>query len=142
MIVAIVATAWRSVPLVALILLAALKGIPRSLYKAGRMDGARSFQLFRYVTLPSIRKALLVVGILQIILSLQVFDLIFTLTGGGPGLETTVITYFIYIQAFSNLSFGYSAALAVFLLALIVVSSASLLYLRLGSRRRRAKETP
>jgi multiple sugar transport system permease protein len=140
MIVAIVATAWRSVPLVALILLAALKGIPRTLYKAGRMDGARSFQLFRYVTLPSIRKALLVVGILQIILSLQVFDLIFTLTGGGPGLETTVITYYIYIQAFSNLSFGYSAALAVFLLGLIVVSSASLLYLRLGSRRRRTKD--
>src|SRR5262249_1457316 len=96
--------------------------------------------LFRYVTLPGIRTALLVVGILQIILSLQVFDLIFTLTGGGPGLETTVITYYIYIQAFSNLSFGYSSALAVFLLMLIVLSSATLLYCRLGAHRRRIKD--
>jgi len=140
MLVAIIATSWRSVPLIALILLAALKGIPQTLYKAGRMDGARPFQLFRYVTLPGIRTALLVVGILQIILSLQVFDLIFTLTGGGPGLETTVITYYIYIQAFSDLSFGYSSALAVFLLLLIALSSATLLYFRLGGRRRRIKD--
>ena len=75
----------------ALLLLAALKTIPRAHYRAARMDGAASWQAFRYVTLPAIRNTLLVVIVLTIILSLQVFDILFTLTGGGPGRDTTVI---------------------------------------------------
>ena len=59
------ATAWRSVPLLAILLLAALKTIPAALYRAARMDGATSWQAFRYVTLPAIRNTLLVVAILR-----------------------------------------------------------------------------
>lgn len=137
LILAMLATAWRSVPLLALIILSALKSIPNQLYRAARMDGATPWQAFRSVTLPSIRPALLVATILQVIISLQVFDLLFQLTRGGPGFETTTITYYIFTAAFDNLSLGYSAMLAIFLMVVIVLASGATLYLRSGKLRRR-----
>ena len=83
------------------------------------------------MTLPGIRNTLVVAAILQVIVSLQVFDLLYLLTGGGPGSETTTMNYFIYNKVALNSSFGYSAALALLLLALIAACSAVLLYLRL-----------
>jgi ABC-type sugar transport system permease subunit len=137
LIVAMLATAWRSVPLLALIILSALKAIPSQLYRAARMDGATPWQAFRSVTLPSIRPTLLIATILQIIISLQTFDLLFQLTRGGPGFETTTITYYIYTAAFDNLSLGYSAMLAIFLMLVILAASGATLYLRAGRKRRR-----
>jgi multiple sugar transport system permease protein len=134
--VAMVASAWRTVPLMAILLLAALKTIPQSLYRAAKMDGATTVQAFRYVTLPSIRNTLLVVSILSLILSLQTFDVLFTLTGGGPGTSTTVIIYYIYKSAIGQLSFGYSGALAIFLFVVIALCSSLLLILRLRDRNR------
>ena len=134
MVVATLAQSWRAMPILALILLASLKSIPTALYRAARMDGASSWQSFRFVTLPGIRNTLLVVVILSIISSLQIFDVLFTLTKGGPGRETTVIPYYIYLRAFQNLSLGYSAALAVFLLGLIVLFSSVAIFLRLRDR--------
>lgn len=121
--IAILATAWRSAPLLALIMLGALKSIPPSLYRAAAMDGATGMQAFRAVTLPAIRTTLFISTILQIIISLQVFDLLFQLTRGGPGFETTTVAYYIYNAAFNNLSLGYSAMLALFLMAVIIVFS-------------------
>ena len=138
MVVAVIAAAWRSMPILALILLAALKTIPETLYRAAKMDGATTWQSFRFVTLPAIRNTLLVVIILAILTSLQIFDILFTLTKGGPGRDTTVIPYYIYPRAFQNLSLGYSAALAVFLFALICLFSAFAIFLRLRSTERRA----
>jgi len=135
-VIAIAATAWRSAPLLALIILASLKAIPDALYKAAVMDGATRWQAFRAVTLPAIRPALLVCTVLQIIISLQVFDLLFQLTRGGPGLETTTIAYYIYDSAFNRLSLGYSAMLALFLTAVIVVCSLLAVYFRGGRRKR------
>ena len=129
--IAVMATAWRSVPLAAILLLAALKTIPNSLYRAGQMDGATSWRLFRHITLPAIRNTLLIVAILQVILSLQVFDLLYLLTGGGPGRETTVMNYYIYQRTVQNLSFGYSSALAIVLFLVILLFSSVLLWLRL-----------
>ena len=131
--IAVVATAWRSVPLAAILLLAALKTIPRALYRAGQMDGATGVRLFRYITLPGIKNTLLVVAILQVILSLQVFDLLYLLTGGGPGRETTVANYYIYERTVQNLSFGYSSALAIVLFLVILFFSSVLLWQRLRS---------
>lgn len=129
--IAVVATSWRSVPLAAILLLAALKTIPRVLYKAGQMDGATSWRLFRHITLPGIRNTLLVVAILQVILSLQVFDLLYLLTGGGPGRETTVTNYYIYERTVQNLSFGYASSMAIVLFLVILAFSAVLLWQRL-----------
>ncbi|MDT4891576.1 MAG: multiple sugar transport system permease protein [Pseudonocardiales bacterium] len=127
--IAILATAWRSAPLLALIMLGALKSIPNSLYRAAAMDGATGLQAFRAVTLPAIRTTLFISTILQIIISLQVFDLLFQLTRGGPGLETTTVAYYIYNAAFNNLSLGYSAMLALFLMTVIIVFSLAAAYL-------------
>ena len=86
--------------------------------------------------MPAIRNSLAVVIVLSIINSLQLFDVLYTLTGGGPGRQTTVMSYYIYLRAFTSLSLGYSSALAVVLLAMIVLASSSLLLLRSRGRRR------
>ncbi len=136
--IAIVATAWRSIPLVALLLLAALRTIPASHYRAARMDGATSWETFRFVVLPAIRPTVLVIAVLQIIIGLQVFDLLFSLTHGGPGYDTYVLIYAIYDKAFNNLSLGYASALTVVLFAIIVVCSLLLLLFQV----RRRRDTP
>ena len=99
-------------PLLALLIGTAL-GRSFHQIKAAELDGAGTWAIFRYIKLPAIRNMLLVGTVLQVILSLQVFDIIFTLTRGGPGLDTTVMYYFIYNTAFGTLNFGYSAALSV-----------------------------
>ena len=128
--IAVAASSWRTIPLLALILLASLRAIPNSLYRAARMDGASAWQGFRYVTLPAIRPMLLIVTVLNVIISLQVFDIIFQLTNGGPGFETTTMAYYVYDSAFNYLSLGYSAMLALVLLALIVIFSGAALVFR------------
>jgi multiple sugar transport system permease protein len=123
------------VPLMALLLLGALRTIPESQYRAAKMDGATGWQTFRFVTVPAIAPTLLVVAVLTIILSLQLIDILFTLTGGGPGQATTVITYYIYKSTIGTLSFGYSAALAVILFLIIVACSSLLLFSRIRRNR-------
>ncbi|MBM4408036.1 MAG: ABC transporter permease subunit [Chloroflexi bacterium] len=133
--IAIVAQSWRSVPLLAVLLLAALKTIPGTLYRAAKMDGATAWESFRYITLPAIRPTLLVVGVLQVIVGLQVFDLLYSLTNGGPGRDTYVLIYAIYDIAFTGLSFGYASAVTIVLFAIIVLCSLLLLVFQLRRRR-------
>ena len=136
--IAIVAQAWRSVPLLAVLLLAALKTIPGTLYRAAKMDGATSWEAFRFITIPAIRLTLIVVGILQVIIGLQVFDLLFTLTNGGPGRDTYVLVYAIYDLAFNNVSLGYGSAVTVVLFLIIVACSMLLLLFSVRRRPRQA----
>lgn len=136
--VAVIATAWRTVPLMALLLLGALRTIPRAQYRAARMDGAGSWATFRSITLPAVAPTLFVVAVLTVVLSLQSIDILFTLTGGGPGTSTTVVTYYIYKSTIGQLSFGYSSAVAVVLFLLIAACSALVLVARL----RRSPPTP
>ena len=134
--IAIVAQAWRSVPLLAVLLLAALRTIPANQYRAARMDGATSWDMFRNITLPAIRPTLIVVGILQVILGLQVFDMLYTLTSGGPGRATYVLIYAIYEKAFGDVSLGYASAITVVLFFIIVLCSMLLLLFQIRRRRR------
>lgn len=134
-VIAIIGQAWRGVPLLAVLILAALKTIPGTLYRAAKMDGATTWEAFRFITLPAIRPTLIVVGILQIIVGLQVFDFLFTLTNGGPGRATYVLIYAIYDLAFQNLSFGYGSAVTVLLFLLIVLASFLLLIFQVRRRR-------
>ncbi|HEV8489862.1 MAG TPA: ABC transporter permease subunit [Candidatus Limnocylindrales bacterium] len=129
--IAIVAQSWRSVPLLAVLVLAALRTIPSALYRAAKMDGATAWESFRYITLPAIRPTLIVVGILQVIIGLQVFDLLYSLTGGGPGRDTFVLIYAIFETAFQNLSFGYASTITVVLFGIIVACSLLLLVFRI-----------
>jgi ABC-type sugar transport system permease subunit len=134
-IIAIIAQAWRGVPLLAVLLLAALKTIPGTLYRAAKMDGATTWEAFRFITLPAIRPTLIVVGILQVIVGLQVFDLLYTLTNGGPGRSTYVLIYAIFDLAFQQLSFGYGSTVTVVLFGLIVLCSFLLLVFQIRRRR-------
>ena len=86
--IAAVATTWKTVPFLTLIMLATLQSIPEALFRAARMDGAGLWARFRFVTLPHLRNTLIFAVVLQTIVSLQTFDLIFTLTSGGPGQGT------------------------------------------------------
>lgn len=138
MVIAVIATTWRMVPLMALLLLGTLKTIPDSLYRAAKMDGAGPWASFRAITLPALRPTLLVVGVTSVVFSLQSIDILFTLTGGGPARSTTVITFYLYQNAIGQLSFGYSATLAIVLLIFISLSSSLLLLLRVRRRRESA----
>jgi ABC-type sugar transport system permease subunit len=123
----ILADVWKMTPFVTLLLLAGLQNIDPSLYEAARMDGAGPWQQFVHVTLPQLRPALLVTLIFRTLDGFRVFDLIYVLTGGGPGTATEPISLLTFTALLNNLRFGYGSALSViiflvtFLLALFYI---------------------
>src|SRR3989442_8216934 len=82
-----------------------MQAIPDELYEAAALDGAGGLRAFAAVTLPHIQPMLVVVTLFQILVALTAFDLIFALTGGGPGTATTVLSYFIWAESFKMLRF-------------------------------------
>jgi multiple sugar transport system permease protein len=111
---------WTQLPLVSILLLAALQAVSDDLYDAAAVDGASTLGRFRHVTLPGIRPMLVILTVYEVLVALATFDLTYSLTGGGPGTATTLLTYFIWSETFNQLSFGQGAALA------IVIALASL----------------
>ena len=117
--------AWREFPLAAILFLASLQTIPPELGEAARLDRAGAWQRFRHVTFPLLKAPLLIVLVYETIVAVSVFDLVYVLTGGGPGSATTLFSWFTYTATFKYLNFGEGAALsfmmAAILLAVIVV---------------------
>ena len=130
---AIAAHVWRSVPFACIIFLAAFQAIPPEQYQAARVDGAPPWQRFRYITLPWLLHPILVVAIFETMNSFRAFDLIYTLTGGGPGDATNVIAWQTYKEAFARLNFGGANAYS-YLITLITMTLA-IVYIRLLYRR-------
>ncbi len=93
--------------------IAEVQRIDEELYDAAKIDGANTFQQFRYVSLPGLRHELLVAFILTTIAALRAFDLVFVTTRGGPGNSTMVATLYIFRQAFVLKRVGYAASMAV-----------------------------
>ncbi|EXU69304.1 ABC transporter permease [Streptomyces sp. PRh5] len=124
----IVAT-WANMGGAVLIYLAALQSIPGELYEAAELDGAGLLQRIRHVTIPQTRFVILMLMLLQIIATMQVFTEPFVITGGGPENATVTVLYLIYKYAFLYNDFGGACALSVMLLVLLGAFSA--LYLRL-----------
>jgi multiple sugar transport system permease protein len=108
----VTAHVWNALPLAVILLLAALQAIPGELYDAGRVDGAGAWPLFWYVTLPWLAQPLLVVLILQTMLAIRVFDIVYVLTAGGPGTATTTLVWQTYLTTFDSLDFGLGNAYA------------------------------
>src|SRR5262249_51141663 len=108
----VTAHVWNALPLAVILLLAALQAIPAELYDAGRVDGSGPWQLFRHVTAPWLAQPLLVVLILQTMLAIRVFDVIYVLTAGGPGTATTTLVWQTYLTTFDSLDFGLGNAYA------------------------------
>jgi multiple sugar transport system permease protein len=114
---------WRSVPFATVVLLAAMQGVPETLYEAARLDGAGELRQFVSLTVPLIRGALSFVVVISIIHVFQAFDLVYVLTGrnGGPETGTYVLGIMLYQHAFSFLEFGYASALAWVMFAILLV---------------------
>jgi multiple sugar transport system permease protein len=128
-----VGNAWNMAPLVAFFLLANMAAIPRRLYDLAAIDRMRGFETFRHVTLPPLRFTLFVFACIVTVFSLKGFDYIFTMSRGGPGNASAVLTYELYKVSFVNLDLGYGAAMSFFLLAMIL-GATTLIYLLWGRR--------
>ncbi|MEU3103339.1 carbohydrate ABC transporter permease [Streptomyces griseoflavus] len=125
----VVVATWANMGGTVLIYLAALQSVPGELYEAAELDGANLLQRVRHVTVPQTRFVILMLMLLQIIATMQVFTEPFVITGGGPENSTVTVLYLIYKYAFLYNDFGGACALSVMLLALLGVFSA--VYLRL-----------
>jgi raffinose/stachyose/melibiose transport system permease protein len=112
---------WGGVGFPMILYLAALQGIPAEQYEAARIDGANGLQLFRYITLPWLREAHVIVFSLAVINSFKTFDLIYTMTYGGPGRSTQVLATWMYFNAFQYYHAGYGAALAWIIAAITLI---------------------
>ncbi len=112
---------WKNLGYNMLIFLAGLQSIPLHLHEAAAIDGANSFQRFRYITLPLLAPTTFFVLVISVIGSFQVFDLAFVLTKGGPGDATNTMVMYIYNQAFQFFHMGYAASIAWVLFAIIFV---------------------
>jgi multiple sugar transport system permease protein len=117
----VVAHLWREFPLPAVLFLAGLQTVPAAALDAARVDGAGPWQRFRYVVLPLLKAPLLIVLVYETMISIAVFDLVYTLTGGGPGTATTLISWLAYVVTFRSLNLGQGAALS-FLISLAILA--------------------
>ncbi|HWU40717.1 MAG TPA: sugar ABC transporter permease [Candidatus Acidoferrum sp.] len=115
----ILTAAWRNVGYFATIFLAGLQGIDTMYYEAARIDGAGTWGCFRRITLPLLRPTTLFVLIMSVILSFQVFALVYVMTGGGPAGSTSVIVFYLYQQAFTYFRMGYACAIGYVLFGII-----------------------
>lgn len=122
----ILATAWRALPFVTLLVLAALKTVPQEIVESARIDGANGWQTLRFITLPLILPTLVVALFNLTLGGMNGIGLVFTLTRGGPGTATEVLSFLLYTIGFGRLEFGRAAALSVFIavinLALILLT--------------------
>jgi ABC-type sugar transport system permease subunit len=119
----IVVGLWKNVGFTMVILIAALQDVPESLNEAAALDGVGTWGRFRYVTLPAIRQPLLFATILAVIASLQVFDQVYVMTGGGPLFHTETLVTYLYQLGFQQYRSGYAAAVAWVLFILIMIVS-------------------
>jgi len=124
-------SAWASVGFYSLIFLAGLNGIPQELYEAGKVDGISPRAAFWHITLPLLKPVLQLVLILTSISAIQVFDIIFVLTQGGPGTSTYTVMWYIYKSVFGGGSVGYAATISVAVMVFsILLAGAIVLFTR------------
>jgi alpha-1,4-digalacturonate transport system permease protein len=130
----VIISVWSLMGFYTLILLAGLQAIPEDLYEAASMDGANPWQSFRSITFPLLLPSMLVVVVLSTIRAVQIFDVVFAFTGGGPGSATLYIVQYIYKTGFTSPSKEYGLAAAASLFMATVLIAFTLLQLRLRGR--------
>lgn len=112
---------WQWTPFCFLLILAAFQSLPYEPYEAAQVDGATGWQTFRRLTLPLVLPSVIITFLFRLLIALKVFDLVFMLTYGGPGISTQVASFYIYKVAFTTFKTGYGAALTVLVFLLISV---------------------
>lgn len=116
----VLAHIWKEGPLAAIFILAGLQLIPNEFYEAAKIDGGGGLTVFRYITLPLLRPILLVVLVYETMTAILTFDIVYVLTGGGPGDSTSLISWFAYAEIYKSLNLGTGIALSI-IIALITL---------------------
>jgi ABC-type sugar transport system permease subunit len=115
------AYSWHIVPLCAFFMLAGLQTIPETLYMQAKIDGIGPVGRFFKITLPFIKYAILITFVLSTFFSATTADIVILMTGGGPGISSATLTYYIYEVVFKSFNLGYGAAISWFLIAIVLV---------------------
>lgn len=121
---------WRWTPFMTIIILAGLSALPSDPYEAALMDGASSWQLFRYITMPLLRPVLVMAMLFRTIDSLKVFEPVFVLTRGGPRFQSETLNLYAYLESFEYFHLGYASALMVVYFFIILFFSLILIRVR------------
>ena len=129
----IFAETWRGYPFAMLILLAGLQAIPREQYEAAEIDGASKIQSFLYITIPNLKYMFIIALILDTIWECRLFGMVYSMTGGGPGYSSQVLSVLTYKHYFLFFNTSYAAAIAVVLAILMLIISIP--YLRMTMKR-------
>jgi len=131
----IVADIWQWTSVVFLMLFAALKFIPKEIIQSAEVDGASSWQIFRFIKFPLLSTMSIVVILFRAIETFKLVDVVYIMTGGGPGIGTETLTLYTYITALKRFELGYGStiAYAVFVFVLIAISLFLYFANRIGS---------
>jgi multiple sugar transport system permease protein len=130
-------TVWFLMGFYMLIFIGGLQDIPKDYYEAAEIDGASRFQRFWHITLPLLRPTsffVLLISLVAAVAGGQAFDLVYVMTKGGPANSTTVLIFYIYQQAFGYSQFGYAAAMASFVVLILLLATLALFLLTRGGR--------
>lgn len=126
----VIAELWRGIPFFAVTLLASLQSIPDELYEAARVDGASRTQQLFYITLPQLKRTIVLTTLLRMVWEFNNVDLLYNLTGGGPAGSTTTYSMYIANTAVHGTNFGYGSALTV--IGFIILTVVAAVYLRIS----------
>jgi multiple sugar transport system permease protein len=125
----VIAEVWKTTPFVAIVVLAGLQGIPETLIEAARVDGLTAWQRFRHVVLPLLMPSVMVAVLFRAVQAYGAFDIVYVMTGGGPGGSTETVSLYAFQNFFRYLDFGYGSALGTQSALLAVLAAAALLAL-------------
>lgn len=128
----VITTVWWTFGFPMLVFLAGLENIPETLYEAAKIDGANSWQSFRYITIPLIMPTMLFITVTQFIAHMQVFAQPYIISLGGPGNASRTAVMYLYETAWKYFRFGYASTIAVVLAAIMIVVTAILFVLMRG----------
>ena len=118
---------WQWTPFVIITMLAGLRSIPDDPKQAALVDGANKMQMFRHIVLPLMRGQILIVLLIRSMDVFKTFDIVYALTFGGPGQSTTVATFYLYRQAFTQFKLGYGSALSWIIFIIVYLISFAIL---------------
>lgn len=124
---------WQWLGYITVLFVVAIRAIPRELYEAAQIDGARAWRTFWHVTVPGVSETTVLMGLITIFGAVKVFDIVWVMTGGGPNNASEVLGSYMYRSAFRDDRVGYAAAIAVVMFGICSVVGAAQLY---WSRRR------
>jgi multiple sugar transport system permease protein len=119
----VMADVWKTFPFVLIVLLAGMQGIPKEMYEAIEIDGGNAWHKFRHITIPHLKPFIFLALIFRIVQAYAVFDLVYVMTGGGPGGATETVSVYGYFTFMRYLDFGYGASIAAAVVALLALTA-------------------